>query len=43
MIELGKKNVLGIGLLTIEYKVKRILQEIYECNGERWLKDVFPD
>ena len=43
MIELGKKNVLGIGVLTIEYKVKQILEEIYECNGERWLKGEFHD
>jgi hypothetical protein len=42
MIDRGKKKVQEIGV-KIEYKVKQILQEIYECNGERWLKEVFPD
>ena len=27
----------------MKYNVKQILQEIYECNAERWLKEVFHD
>lgn len=43
MIEQDKKNVLEIGCITIEYNVKLMLEEIYECNGERWLKGMFHD
>lgn len=43
MIEQGKKNVLELEYLTIEYNVKKILEEIYECKRESWLKGIFHD